>query len=136
MTQTSLTDTQINEGLQLLNRLARAEVPMLGAAWVKESESGDWYIYIVTPLVDPDGATRPAYQRINGVLRDMVNEGFQVDPFAKKVFSPQSPIGKDIIANCERDSGKFLLSLPSGLGGLDVAEVYVYPISYFSGKQN
>ena len=50
MAQATLVDMRITEGQRLLHRLAQAEVPVTAAAWVSESESGDWYLYLVTPL--------------------------------------------------------------------------------------
>src|SRR5437660_12729851 len=76
MAQATLVEMQINEGQRLIDRLAKEGVAVTGAAWVKESENGDWYLYVVTPLVGEDGATKPAYRRVNRVIREMQKEGF------------------------------------------------------------
>ena len=55
MAQETLVGMQFKEGRRLLDRLAREGVPVTAAAWVKESESGDWYLYLATPLVAEDG---------------------------------------------------------------------------------
>ena len=55
MDQATLVDMQIEDGRRLVERLVGAGVPVTVAAWVKESESGWWYLYLVTPLVVGDG---------------------------------------------------------------------------------
>ena len=99
MAQTTLVDVQIKDGQCLLDRLAWEGVAVTAAAWVMESESGDWYLYLATSFVGEDGATRPAYQRVNAVIRKIQKEGFGMDPFEKKVIGPHDPIAKEMLAN-------------------------------------
>jgi hypothetical protein len=79
------------EGQTLIERLSHEGIEVTAAAWVKESESGDWYLYLATPLVREDRATKAAYGRVNAVLREMEKEGFGMDPFAKKLIYPPPP---------------------------------------------
>ena len=51
MAQASLVEMQIIEGQTLIDRLTHEGIGVTAAAWVKESESGDWYLYLATPLV-------------------------------------------------------------------------------------
>jgi len=128
MAQASLVEMQIKEGQRLIDRLAQEGVAVTAAAWVRESDSGDWYLYLATPLVGQDGATRPAYRRVNTVIREMLKEGFGMDPFAKKVIGPHDPIAKDIVANRGgRPGGPPTPFRGSRLGYLAVEEAYVYP---------
>ena len=83
----------------LIDRLAWEGIPVTAAAWVKESESGDWYLYLATSLVGEDEATRPAYRRVNAVIREMEKEGFGMDPSAIKVIGAHHPVAKIMIAN-------------------------------------
>ena len=99
MAQATLVEMQINEGQRLIDRLAQEGIAVTAAAWVKESESGDWYLYLATPLVGEDGATRPAYRRVNTVIREMKKEGFWMDPVEIKVIGPHDPIAKDMVAH-------------------------------------
>jgi hypothetical protein len=98
------------------------------AAWVKESESGDWYLYLATPLVTESGGKRPAYHRVNAVIRELQKEGFGMEPFAKKVIGPHDPLARDLVANRVGWPGG--LPTPfrgSRLGNLAVEEAYIYP---------
>jgi hypothetical protein len=128
MAQAALVEMQLNEGQRLIDRLVQAGVEVTAAAWVKESESGDWYLYLVTPLVAEGGAKRPVYHRVNAVIREMQQEGFGMDPFAKKVIGPHDPIARDILANRRRTPGGPPTAFQgSRLGELAVDEAYVYP---------
>jgi hypothetical protein len=127
MAQATLVEMQINEGQRLIDRLTQEGVDVTAAAWVKESESGDWYLYLATPLVSEAGGKRPAYHRINSVIREMQKEGFGMDPFEKKVIGPHDPIAKDIVANQSDRSGRPLTPFRgSQLGDLAVEEAYIY----------
>lgn len=127
MAQAALVDTQIKDGQTLIERLSHEGIEVTAAAWVKESESGDWYFYLVTPLVSEDGATRPAYRRLNAVIRKMQDEGFGMDPYAVKVIGPHDPIATDMVAHqghLARTPARFH---GSRLGHLDFEEAYIYP---------
>jgi hypothetical protein len=128
MAQATLVEMQVREGQRLIDRLAQAGVEITAAAWVRESESGDWYLYLATPLVEEDGATRPAYRRVNSVIREMLKEGFGMDPFQKKVIGPHDSIAKDLIANRGGRPGGSPTPFGGGwLGDLAVEEAYIYP---------
>jgi hypothetical protein len=119
---------QIKEGQTLLERLAHEGIAVTAAGWVKESDSGDWYLYLATPLVGEDGATTPAYRRVNAVIRKMEQEGFRMDPFDKKVIGPHDPIARDMAAHrVARPGGPPTPFRGSRLGDLYVEEAYIYP---------
>src|SRR6266852_5971064 len=99
MAQTALVEMQIKEGQTLIERLTHEGIEVTAAAWVKESDSGDWYLYLATPLVGEDRATRPAYRRVNTVIREMENEGFGMAPFEQKVIGLHDPIAKALISH-------------------------------------
>jgi hypothetical protein len=128
MAQATLVEMEIKEGQRLIDWLTQAGVVVTAAAWVHETESGDWYLYLATPLVGEDGATRAAYRPINTVIREMEKEGFGMDPFAKKVVGPHDPIAKDIVAHRRgRPGGALTPFRGSRLGDLDIEEAYIYP---------
>jgi hypothetical protein len=128
MDQAALVEMQIQDGQRLIERLAQEGVAVTAAGWVKESESGLWFLYLATPLVGDDGATRPAYRRVNTLIRAMQKEGFGIDPLEIKVIGPHDPIARDMAA--QRDGR--LARTPawfrgSRLGELAVEEAYIYP---------
>src|SRR5262245_29532681 len=99
MAEAALVDLQLKEGQRLIDRLVQAGAAVTAAAWVKESESGDWYLYLVTPLVGEGGGKKAAYHRVNEVIRALQEEGFGMDPFAKKVIGPHDAIAQDLVAH-------------------------------------
>ncbi len=128
MAQAALVEMQIREGQTLIERLAHEGIAVTAAGWVKESESGDWYLYLATPLVAEDGGKRSAYHRVNTVVRKMEEEGFGMDPFEKKVIGPHDPIARDMVANREASpAGPPTRFRGSRLGELAVDEAHIYP---------
>ncbi len=128
MAQATLVDLEIREGQRLIDRLVQAGVAVAAAAWVKESESGDWYLYLVTPLVPEGGGKKQAYHRVNAVIRELQKEGFGMDPFAKKVIGLHDPIARDMEANRNgRPGGPPRPFRGSQLGNLRIEEAYIYP---------
>jgi hypothetical protein len=128
MAQATLVDIQIKDGQRLIDRLTQEGVVVTAAAWVKESESGDWYLYLATPLVTEGGGKRSAYHRVNAVIRELLKEGFGMDPYAKKVIGPHDPIARDLVANRGvHPGGPPTPFRGSRLGDLDVEEAYIYP---------
>jgi hypothetical protein len=128
MGQATLVEMQIKEGQRLLDRLAREGVAVKAAAWVLESETGDWYLYLVTPLVTEDSGKRPAYRRVNEVIRAMEQEDGGMYPLEKKVVGPHDPIARDIVAHRRgRPGGPPIPFRGARLGDLGVEEAFVYP---------
>lgn len=128
MAQATLVGARIIDGQRLIDRLTREGVDVTSAAWIKESDSGDWYLYLATPLVREDGATKPAYRRVNAVIREMQKEGFGMDPFEIKVIGPDDPIAKDVVATRSGRPGQPPTPFRgSRLGELAIEETYIYP---------
>lgn len=128
MDSLALVDEQIKAGRDLFERLNREEIPVNAAAWVKEGDGGQWYLYLVTPLVGEDGMTKPSYRRITPVVRRMQEEGFWIDPFEVKVVGPSDPVGEDIADIHRRYPGRMATRYGgASLGGLAIDGAYIYP---------
>lgn len=127
MDQTTLLENQISDGQRLVDRLIETGIPVMAASWVKESDGGLWYLYLVTPLAGKGGGTRTVYRRINEVIRSM-EEPFVIDWMQKKAFSPHGPVGRAIV----EFQGQYVGKLPrwydrASLGGVSIDAAYVYP---------
>ena len=117
----------MEDGQRFLDQLVREGVPVRATAWVKESEYGPWYFYIVTPLVSEDGDTGPAYRRTNVVLRQ-IPQPFWVDPMEYKVVAPSEPVGKAILDLYRQYPGLFpRWYRGASLGGTPIEGAYIYP---------
>jgi hypothetical protein len=130
MDQGTLVDMQIDDGRRLLDRLAAEGVPVVAAFWAKETEGGLWFLYLATPLVGEGGATRPAYRRVNAVIRQMPAP-YRMDPLAIKVVAPTDPIAQDVLAVLQRASGSHASRVRwdgSRLGDVSIDDAYFYPL--------
>lgn len=127
MDQEALVEVQIQDGQRLLERLSAEGIPVTAAAWVKESEGGPWYFYLITPLVTEEGGTLPVYRRV-GPLVGRMPQPFWVDPMVVTVAGPASAVGKAICDIAARRPGHVPLSYGGArLGGLSIDGAYVYP---------
>jgi hypothetical protein len=119
---------QIKDGQRLIDRLRAEGIEVSVAGWLKESDSGDWYLYLATPLVGAGGAKRQAYHRVNAVMRGMEEDGLWVDPFEIKVIGPHDPIAKDMARESRRRSKIPTRFGPGRLGELlYVDDGFIYP---------
>lgn len=128
MDQGPLVELQIQDGQRLIDRLVGEGIAVTVACWVKESESGQWFLYLATPLVGPDGATRPAYRRVIAVIRVLHQEGFGIHPLEVKVIRPTSPVAEAVLAWQRQHPGKRpTWYRGTRLGELDIEGAYIYP---------
>jgi hypothetical protein len=128
MAQTTLVEIQVRDGQRLIDLLGRNGVDITAAAWIHEGESGDWYLYLATPLVSENGDTLPAYRRLNEVYRSMRDEELGVDQFEVKMIGPHDPIAEDIAKNRSPRPGKSPRRFTGGrLGELSVEQAWIYP---------
>lgn len=96
MDRSTLVEMQIDAGKQLLDQLVREEVPVAAAAWLKEADSGLWYLYVVTPLVGKDGATMEAYRQVLRVLRASPQPSW-IDSMEIKAIGPTHPLARELL---------------------------------------
>ena len=127
MDQGTLVSEQIADGRRLLQRLAEENVAVTAAGWVKESESGHWYLYIATSLVTDGVATREAYGRIYAVMRQMPPP-FWVEPSEVKAIAPSSPRAEAMAYLHTRYPGRDPIRYDGyRLGDVSVEGAYIYP---------
>ncbi len=126
MDQKVVVGQQFEEGRLFIEHLMRGGFPVTAAAWLKETESGRWYLYLATPLVGENTGTRAAYRRKNELIR---NERFGIGPLEVKVIGPHNPIAQAMIAARDRCSSRVSICWFRGdrLGPLEVDEAYIYP---------
>jgi hypothetical protein len=136
MDQGVLVEMQVDEGKRLIERLVEKGVPVTAACWLKETEDGQWFLYLATPLVDDEGATLAAYRRVNAVIRQMESHPFRIDPLEIKVVAPGSAVGK-AVSDLSRQ-----LPHPSAIryrgthfAGMSIEGAYVYPLPAAAEKR-
>lgn len=131
MDQSTLVNELIVDGEKLLKRLGEEGVPVTAAGWVKEAESGWWYLYIATPLIAKNWrGIKAAYHRVNTVWREMPEE-LALHLLGVKLVPPGDPIAKAVLGAQRRGSGAGSLSFGEGgrlIGGVGVEGAYLYPL--------
>jgi hypothetical protein len=127
MDQATLVDMQIEDGKRLIDRLVEEGIGVTAAGWLRGAEDGQWFLYIATPLVDDEGATRKAYARVNAVIRQMPPP-FWVDPMEVKLIGPNDPVAKALQSIHRHYPGNSSIRYGEGrLGGMTIEGAYVYP---------
>ena len=118
----ALVERLIDDGRQLVARLAEDGVRVTAACWVKPGDD-QWSLYISTPLVDESGPLA-AYQAIARSLVTLSDSSLSTSDI--KLIGDEHPITKDVLGILQRQVGATRPRRPL-LGGTAVDEVYVYP---------
>lgn len=92
----SLVTEQIEDGRRLGERLAQDGFAVPAACWGGEDDSGQWHLYLVSPVVEAEGIQK-AYLRVHAVIREMQKTGFSMDPFDVKVVGPSELLAEAIL---------------------------------------
>jgi hypothetical protein len=92
----SLVKDLLDGGRRFLEELSRLAFEVTAAFWLKLSEDGKWYFYLVSPVVDAEGLIQ-AYQRLHPLVRAMP-QPCSIDPLDITLIGPSNPIARDVLA--------------------------------------
>jgi hypothetical protein len=87
-------------GQKLVEELAQRGFEMTAAFWILRSDNEKWYFYIVSPLVDTEGAGE-AYMRLGPLARAMP-QPYSIDPLRIRLIGQNNPLAKDVLAAYHR----------------------------------
>jgi hypothetical protein len=94
MATAALVDKDLDIGREILRTLTKNGFPLTVAFWAFVPQSGEWQLFIATPLVDSKGP-KAAYDEVLGILHDA-----GMDPYLpwRKLFlrSPKDPVLKNL----------------------------------------
>ena len=125
MDQGPLVTEQIDAGAKLASEFDR-RTPLHAVFWLKESEEGQWYLYLVS-----DRITDTNYKLAYGEVHRLLGRGphLWLDPFQVKVAGVDAPVAKAVIAIQQKYPGQLPMRLRNRmLGDVSVDEVYIYPL--------
>lgn len=126
MDQGPLVASHLTDGLRFLERLAEEGISVTAACWIKESDSGYWYLYLATSLVDEDEDTKPAYRRLSSLIR-MMPQPFGIDSEELKAIPASSPLVGAVNRWLTSYPGKVTLSVKDCmLGEVFATAAYLY----------
>jgi hypothetical protein len=128
MDQTSLVDQQFRDGWRLIERLARDDLGVAAAGWVKRTDDGRWYLTIASPFVDREGPGK-AYRHVQAIMRQM-SPPLAVAPLGVKLVGARNPLAQ-VAARVEHDLPAKALTRYRGpdLDKLAADDAYIYPVS-------
>jgi hypothetical protein len=125
MDQGPLVTEQIDAGAKLANGFDGYK-PLQAAFWLKESEDGQWYLYLISDQIN-DSNFDLAYGEVHRLLGP--GPHVWLDPFQVKVAGVDHPVAKAVITTQQTYPGRLPTRLRNRmLGGVSVDEVYIYPI--------
>lgn len=139
MGQDTLVTDELDSGRKLVERLAGEGFDVSLAFWLKETDAGQWFLYLSSPVVNDKGPTI-AYRIVLPVVEGMSELG--IDPFSVKVVGVNDPIttaAREVIKPRIPDS-PFAVKNPkpyagmtrfagATLGGVSIDGAYIYPPS-------
>jgi hypothetical protein len=127
MGQGSLVEMLIDDGKRLIDRLSEEGVAVTAACWLKEAEDSQWFLYLATPLVSEEGATKAAYRRVNTVIRQMP-QPFWIDSLEIKLVGAGSPLARAVQDLHSRYPGPSPIPYRgSQLGDINIEAASIYP---------
>lgn len=128
MGQESLVDRHLAGGEKLLRQLQDDGFAYSAAAWVKDDRTSQWFLYIVTELVETSGKIA-AYEKLNESRYKLAD--LSLDSFDFKLVSPNSTFGQSIRPYVAALGPAPLMahSRSPKLGNELISETYIYPRS-------
>ena len=124
MDQGPLVSDQIKAGARIAREFASQYKPLKAAFWLKEAETGRWYLYLVPDGID-DSGIQPAYAEITRLAGP--SPDVWLDAFHVKVVPPDDPLAREV-SEKQAKYGKFATRLHGMLGGRYVEEVFAYSL--------
>lgn len=117
---------QIDAGAKLASEFDSKYKPLKAAFWLKESEDGQWFLYLVSDQID-DTNFHLAY----GEVPRLLGRGphLWLDPFQIKVAGIDDPVAKAVLEIQQKYPGRPATRLRNRMvGGLNVEEAFIYAI--------
>src|SRR5260370_31574598 len=102
MDQGPLVSEQIEAGAGLLGEF-RKYVPVQTAFWLKESEEGEWYLYVVSDQITDDNFD-VAYGEVARLAGTIEDPWF--DPFQVKLIGQDDPLARAVADLYRRYAGR------------------------------
>jgi hypothetical protein len=126
MDQGPLVIEAIDVGAELVRRLDKS-VPVQAAFWVKDSEEGQWYLYIASDQID-DKNLDVAYGEVLRLAGQMASP--YLDPFQVKLIPTSDSLAQAALDIHRRYLGRMATRFGGkNFGGISVDDVYIYPAS-------
>jgi hypothetical protein len=126
MDQALLVDRKIDDGRRLIWQLVADGEAVSAAFWVRTADVSLYHLYIVLPPV-PGGKIGEAYGRVYASLSKI--PGPELILLDIKPVGPDNSLAQGVLEIQRHYPGRIATWMrPGRLGGVDVEELYVYPV--------
>ena len=127
MDQATLVEHQIDDVPRLIDQLERDKIDVKAAFWLYTSEADQWFLYLVSDVVDRKGITE-AYKLVYKAMRRLTN--LSINRFEVKLVSPGNPVAKAVIDFLSRQHAPLATWVRgTNLGDVYIENAYIYNIS-------
>jgi hypothetical protein len=126
MDQATLVEHQIDDVPRLIDQLKKDKFGVKAAFWLYTSEADQWFLYLVSDLVDQLGTTE-AYKIVYRSMRQLSD--LRINPFEVKLVGPLDPIAKEVAdfqVNTHAPAPMHVRG--SRLGNIYIENAYIYYI--------
>ncbi len=126
MDQEPLVSEEIDAGAELVRQLDKY-VPVKAAFWLKDSEEGQWYLYVASDEIN-DRNLDVVYGEVLRLAGQMASP--DLDPFRVKLIPAGDPLAQAAL-DIHRRYPRPMATRFGGksFGGMSVDGVYLYPAS-------
>jgi hypothetical protein len=125
MDQALLVEDIIDGGRKLIDALSQDGFPVTAAAWLRETDGGQWYLYLASPVVDSIGRTA-AYRQFQHSFR-RVGPSLGFGPFEVRLIPTDDPVAQAVKMSQSQYSGPIdTWRGVNQFGGVPVESVFVY----------
>jgi len=121
----TLVEHQIEDGQQLLDKLAQDGFEVVDAAWVKPVDEERWSLLLATPVLEIEGAAL-AYRKVYASLRSIGNVGITDSEIKLIGEKQQVALALKTLRHLEARMSTF--SHPLLLGSIPVEQLHVYAV--------
>ncbi len=128
MDQTTLVEHQIDDVPKLIDQLRQDNFDVKAAFWLYTSEGDQWFLYLVSELVDQEGITE-SYKRVYKTVRGL--SGLSITPFEVKLVGPDDSVAKAVIDFLSKQHAP----LPTWVRGTKLGDVYIEHAYIYNDSQ-
>jgi hypothetical protein len=126
MDQGPLVSAMTDAGAELVRRLNKYFLVQT-AFWLKDSEAGQWYLFIASDQID-DSNIDVAYGEVLRVANEIGSP--YLDPFQVKPIAASDPLAQAALDIRRRYPGSTATRFGSkNFGGMSIEAAYIYPVS-------
>jgi hypothetical protein len=124
MDQAILVEHQIDDVPRLIDQLRKDHFDVIAAFWLYTSEAGQWFLYLVSDVVDQKGITE-AYTLAYKAMRQLTD--LWINPFEVKLVGQDHLLAKAVIDFLSKQRAQRPTQIQGmKLGGVYIENAYIY----------